>query len=291
MGRLRRILTAAAAVALALAYAPAAARPDETGRGTAAAEAPSAPRRLVIRPDRDGNWGSASLDDVSKVLYSAAETLWEHVPERRLAPIHVKPKGGPIVLYQHGPGGEYRVHLNTGSTYWCQYAFQFAHEFCHILCRYEKTEKANKWFEEAVCETASLFALRRMAEVWETRPPYPNWRDFAPHLRSYAEDRIQAAPLPEGMTLAQWYARHADYLRREACDRPKNQVVAGVLLTMFEAAPDRWQAVQYLNAGARPEPRSLPEYLADWHRHCPARHRPFVRQVAEAFGIRLATSE
>jgi hypothetical protein len=251
---------------------------------------PGAPgeRRLVIRPDADGDWDGASLADVTKVLTSAAETLWEQVPERRLAPIHVEPKGGPIVLYQRGPGGAYRVRLDTGSTYWCQYAFQFAHEFCHILCRYEETEKANKWFEESVCEAASLFALRRMAEVWKTNPPYPNWRSFAPSLRSYAADRLKKAPLPEGTTLAAWYRKHAEHLRREPCDRPKNQVVAGVLLAMFEASPDRWQAVQYLNAGARPEPRSFEAYLADWHRHCPARHRAFVRQVAEAFGIRLA---
>jgi hypothetical protein len=251
---------------------------------------PGAPgeRRLVIRPDPDADWDGASLADVTKVLTSAAETLWEQVPDRRLAPIHVEPKGGPIVLFQHGPEGAYRVRLDTGSTYWCQYAFQFAHEFCHILCRYEETEQANKWFEESVCEAASLFALRRMAEVWKTDPPYPNWRSFAPSLRSYAADRLKKAPLPEGTTLAAWYRKHAEHLRREPCDRPKNQVVAGVLLPMFEASPDRWQAVQYLNAGARPEPRSFEAYLADWHRHCPARHRAFVRQVAEAFGIRLA---
>ncbi len=316
MARLRSILMSAAAVAGALVAGPAdahearwvqrptahgvgptLARPDEAERGTAgpAAEAPSAPRRLVIRPDPAADWDGASLADVTKVLRSAAETLWQHVPERRLAPIRVRPKGGPIVLYDRGPGGAYRVRLDTGGTYWCQYAFQFAHEFGHILCRHEKhpdatmehMDQSNMWFEESVCETASLFALRRMAEVWKTHPPYPNWRDFAPSLRSYAEDRLRAAPIPKGTTLAAWYRKHADRLREEPCDRPKNRVVAGVLLPMFEAAPDRWQAVRYLNAGARPEPRSFEEYLADWRRHCPARHRPFVRQVAEAFGIRL----
>ena len=330
MGRLRTILIVAVAVALAWAACAAAGLPPRHGPGASPlgsasrpkgqsdtiapivhafasesmapaipAEAPSAPRRLVIRPDSDGDWGGASLADASKVLHSAAGTLWDEVPERRLAPIDVRPKGGPIVLYRRGPGGAYQVRLNTGGTYWCQYAFQFAHEFCHILCRsgkhadtdLEKMDGQNMWFEESVCETASLFALRRMATRWAQRPPYPNWRDFAPSLRSYAEERIRAAPLPEGMTLAAWYAKHADHLRKESCDRPKNRIVAGVLLPMFEAAPDRWQAVQYLNVGARPEPRSFREYLSDWRQHCPARHRGFVRQVAEAFGVRLPVDE
>ena len=322
MGRLRTILSVAVAVALAWAACAAAglpprhgpgasplgfasrlkgqsgttllagARPDEAGRGagTPAAEAPSAPRRLVIRPNPEADWGGASMADVSKVLRSAADTLWVQAPERRLAPIHVEPKGGPIVLFKRGPGGVYRVRLNTGGTYWAQYAFQFAHEFCHILCRYESTEKANKWFEESVCETASLFALRRMADGWKTHPPYPNWRDFAPHLASYAADRIKTARPPEGTTLAQWYRTHADHLRTHSCDRPKNEIVAGVLLPLFEAKPARWQAVQYLNAGARPEPRTFAAYLADWRRHCPPVHRPFVDKVAARFAIRLPSA-
>ncbi|MEA3368409.1 MAG: hypothetical protein U9R68_09885, partial [Planctomycetota bacterium] len=147
--------------------------------------------------------------------------------------------------------------------------------------------KANKWFEESVCETASLFALRRMAEVWKTDPPYPNWRDYAPHLREYAGNRTKDARLPADTTLADWYARHADHLRKEACDRPKNEIVAGALLPLFEEKPARWAAVQYLNAAAKPEPRSFGQYLAAWHANCPAAHRPFVRRVADLFGIRL----
>jgi len=289
MRRRTIILAGVAAAILAVGHA----RPVVAGRPAeaVAAEAPSAPRRLVIRPNPDADWGKANLADVRAVLRSAADQLWQHVPDRRLDPIHVEPRGGPIVLYKRGPGGAYRVRLDTGNLYWAQYAFQFAHEFCHILCRYKETEKANKWFEESVCETASLFALRRMAERWKTDPPYPNWRSFAPHLASYAADRLKKAPLPKGTTLAQWYRTHAEHLRTHACDRPKNEIVAGVLLPMFEAKPARWQAVQYLNAGARPEPRTFAEYLSDWRRHCPSVHRPFVEHVAERFGVELLPSK
>ena len=297
MGR-RRIILAAASAVLAgclagprigtVTYFERTAAVGAASHGSKTGDCPYFCRRLVIRPNPEADWGGADIEDVRKVLASAAQTLWAHVPDRRLAPIEVEPKGGPIVLFGRGPGGAYRVRLDTGGTYWAQYAFQFAHEFCHILCRYEPSEQANKWFEESVCETASLFALRRMAETWKTDPPYPNWRSFAPHLASYAEDRLKAARLPAGTTLAQWYAGHAGHLRANACDRSKNLVVAGALLPLFEESPARWQAVQYLNAGARPQPRPLPLYLADWHRHCPAAHRPFVRRVAALFGVGLS---
>ena len=277
------LLVASTAVGGPPKGAPAAAVAPGTGR---------AARRLDIRPNPDADWGDAVLPDVKKVLYSAAETLWVHVPDRRLAPILVEPRGGPIVLYRRGPGGAYQVRLNTTNRRWAQYAFQFAHEFCHILCRYTAKEKANKWFEESVCETASLFALRRMAEVWRRRPPYPNWRSYAPHLREYAEDRLRRARLPAGTTLAEWYRAHADYLREHPCDRDKNLVVAGALLPLFEEAPDRWAAVEHLNDAAGPEPRPFVRYLADWRDHLPAGrpdHRAFVKRIADLFGLRLPT--
>ena len=160
-------------------------------------EGPTGPRRLIIRPAPKAPW-DASLRDVEKVLYSAADELWRYFPERSLPPLLVEPKGGPIVLFRRGPEGEYYVRLNTGNTYWSQYAFQFAHEFGHVLCGYREGERCNKWFEESLCETASLFALRGMSLTWKSDPPYPNWKSYAPALRDYAKSGWTARRCPRG---------------------------------------------------------------------------------------------
>ncbi len=249
--------------------------------------APLSPATLDIRPDPKGDWG-ASIPDVEKVLRFAAFELVRHVPDRRLPPVLVEPKGGPIVLYQRGPNGEHQVKLATGGTLWAQYTFQFAHEMGHILCEYDADENPCKWFEESVCEMASLFVLRRSAETWKTGPPYPHWKDYAKHLHSYAEERIQKAALPEGKTLAGWYRENAEALRKNATDRDKNTVVAARLLPLFEAQPSRWQAVGFLNKEKLDAGYDLKRYLGAWHRHCPEAHRAFVREVAKQFEIRIA---
>jgi len=251
--------------------------------GAAPAHEPEAPR-LLICPAPVAEW-KADIHNVQHVLNSAAEQLWQHFPERRLPPIIVAPKGGPIVWYRRGLNREYYVQLNTGTTFWCQYAFQFAHEFCHILCNYTAEEKANKWFEESICEMASLYALRRMAETWKVKPPYPNWRDFSKHLRAYADERTTKSQLPDGTTLAAWYRQHEAALRKESCDRARNNIVAVVLLPLFEAEPQHWAAVEFLNAGAQEQPRSFQQYLADWHKHAPDKHKPFIVKIAAEFGI------
>lgn len=249
----------------------------------------STEHRLIIRPAPKAPW-EANLRDVEKVLYSTAGELWAFFPSRSIEPILVEPKGGPITLYRRGPNGQFQVRLATGKTYWSQYAFQFAHEFCHILCNYREGGRGNKWFEEALCEAASLFALRQMAETWKTDPPYPNWKSYAPALRKYADQRIQEARLPADTTLARWYARHAEQLRQSPHPSDESRIVASELLPLFEKHPQHWEAIGYLNSAEPSEAQSFREYLQRWHEHSPEKHKRFIRQIAERFGIVLSAS-
>ena len=240
---------------------------------------------LDIRPNKNG-WGAAPAD-VKAVLHSAARPLWKQFPDRELKPILVNPKGGPIVLFRRGENGEYFVRLDTGQQFWSQYAYQFAHEMCHILAKYDEDVHRNKWFEESLCETASLFALRAMAEQWKTKAPYPNWRGYSTSLKQYADDRIAASQLPEGQTLAGWFADHEATLYREATNRKLNNVVAVQLLPLLEEEPGRWESITWLNEAKSTQSQTFGDYLADWHKHAPQKHRAFVKSVGERFGVEV----
>ncbi|MEX2212487.1 MAG: hypothetical protein WD768_00070 [Phycisphaeraceae bacterium] len=245
---------------------------------------------LDIRPMKSDQW-KASLEDVKKVLESSAAELWKHFPDRKLDPIIVEPKGGPIVLFRRGKNGEYFVRLNTGESYWAQYAYQFAHEMCHILCTYREGEGHNKWFEESLCELASLYALRQMSETWKTNPPYSNWKGYAPALGKYADERMNKAKLAEGQTLAKWYVEQAAELRKSATQRELNQIAATALLPLFEKTPEHWEAVTWLNAGEPVEDRHFDAYLAAWHANVPQRHKAFVAALAKELGVMIQAKE
>lgn len=267
-------------VSLLLLAAPVAAGEEK------AAGLPKETPQLSIRVLGAEEW-KCEVRDVEKVLYSAAGELWRYFPERRLPPMEVSARGGPIVLFNRGPQGHIRVRLNTGERLWAQMAFQFAHEFGHILCEFDDKHAPTKWLEESLCETASLFALRRMARTWEKDPPYPNWRSFAPHLAEYAAERLKKAKLPEGKTFPQWYRENAEALRANATDRDRNTVLAGVLLPLLEAEPEAWEAVSYLNKETFPGPYTFQDHLKAWRRQCPEKHRAFVSKVAKTFEISL----
>ena len=246
-----------------------------------------AAERIPIRVD-PGVW-DAPDENVLRVLESAAEAFAAPWPDRRLPPVEVgRHDGNPIVLHQRGTNGSYRVLLNTGRTYWAQYAFQFAHELAHIHCNGHPGEpRPQGWFEEVICETASLFVLRRMSEAWEKDPPYPNWRDFAPALRTYADERILPNRLPAGVPLAAFFRERAARFVAGGGTRDEYVTVAAELLPAFEAEPPFWVAIAYLNTAASHAGQTFEECLAQWHYFAPDAFKDAIRRLAARFEVAL----
>ncbi len=242
-------------------------------------------KQLYLTVETRG-FGDAAPVDIKAVCLSTAHEFLPYFPQRQLNPISIRGSDhGPMVLFSRGPQGEYRVLLNVKGRYWAQCTYQFAHEFCHILCNYREVKNPNLWFEESLCETASLFALRKMAKTWRTKAPYPNWKSYAPALAHYAENRMGRLKLPQGMSLAQWYRRNEPELRKTGTDRNRNQIVAEALLPLFEKHPHHWQAVSYLNKGKAGHALSFREYLTDWYKRASEEHRPFIARIAGLFEI------
>jgi hypothetical protein len=233
-------------------------------------------------------WGDAPRDNAQAVFRSVGQQLLPHFPGVDIEPIFIQPDGGPITLYRRNRDKQIVVKLSTTDTHWAQYAFQFAHELGHVLCRFDDNVGQTLWLEESLCELSSIYCLRQMAREWETRPPYPNWKGYAKHLAKYAQDRIDAHPLPEGQSLAQWYGANADALAKNATDRDRNTIVAAALLPMFEKEPRHWAAVHYLNqAKPRGGKWTLEQHLQRWHDQTPAEHKGFVWALAKELGITL----
>lgn len=233
-----------------------------------------------------GAWES-DKGSVEPLLQSVAREFMPLFPDAKLPVIEVEQKGGPITLFKRGPKGEIRVKLDSAGTLWAQYSFQFAHELGHILCRYDDDTHRNKWFEESLCEMASLFALHRMAESWKTQPPFSNWKDYAPHLRKYADERTTKAQLPAGVTLAAWYAERAEAFSKNATQRDNNLVIATALLPYFEENPERWAAVWYLNVETHTPAFTFRDYLNAWRKNAPKNHHPVIDEIAKRLGVPL----
>jgi hypothetical protein len=153
------------------------------------------------------------------------------------------------------------------------------------------TPVAIKWFEESLCEMASIYALRRMAVTWKTSPPFRHWKSYAASIQEYVDDLRKAEDkLPKGKALAAWYKENAAALRRSPRMRQKNRIVANSLLGLFEANPADWPAIGYLNSG-KPASDSLQDHLSNWYLQTPAKHRKIVASIIKAFELKVPPSD
>lgn len=254
------------------------------GLGTCKADDPV---RFLV--DNDGFGDSAA--DIEAVCRSAGRQIWQHVDNADGIVIQVaKRDEGPITLFERATDGAFRVRLDTGGQAWSQYGYQFSHETCHVLCGGSDDWPGNLWFEETLCETASLYSLRRMSVEWRTKAPYGNWRDYAPSLGDYASSVIRGREdflVIARVGLPAYYGTHAAHLRDHPTDREKNGAMAVVLLAMFERDPSHWGAIRWLNPSPSRKGESFTTYLTKWRNAVPERHVPFVEQVAELYGIEL----
>ena len=254
----------------------------------ASASAQNGTRGYQIHLDNTG-WGEASLNDIKAVLHSSCDSIHRHFADlKEKEVIYVRrSKSGPITLFKRNLRGEVIIELNTGNRFWCQYSYQMAHEFCHVLCRFRNGSSRNLWFEESLCELASMFSLRAMARDWKTKAPYPNWKGYSVAIHDYVSDLEKKYAMPDGMTLVDFYKENAEALSKNPTDRPINGRVALALLSAFETNPEHWPAVAYLNSGKGKDDISFANYLRNWNEQAPPKHSIFIHSIARNFGIDL----
>ena len=213
-------------------------------------------------------WGLARPVEIHFLLANVASHLNRYLRSPFTGTVVIRPsprdESYPIVLYRANLLDPFTVQLSAQDRKWSKFSYQFAHEFCHILSGYERLRNnPNNWFHETICELASIFALRRMAETWTIHPPFPNWSDYASSLASYAENLLSSddRKLPEGATLPEWLSERESELRRDPRQRELNAVVAYSLLPLFEDYPLGWNAIVELPDYTG----NLATYLNVWH--------------------------
>lgn len=245
---------------------------------------------IDIRVGHTG-WGQVSIAEIETALYAVADELVTVLPAKLTVPILVsRTRGSPVALYDRGPNGEYLVRLHASGQGWPLYVYEFAHELCHVLSNHDvhvTDKRRNQWLEETLCETASLYALARVARAWELAPPSAVWSARAPRLRRFY-DHLRAEEnrrLPEGASFAAWMAANEPSLRADPYLRPKNDLVAMRLLPLFERDPRRWRALAYLNLDPSDPVAPLSAYLANWNEKAPVEYRGFIGELRAALAV------
>lgn len=237
----------------------------------------------------DGDWGNVNPKEIKILLDAIAADMLTHFPGRRLAPIEVFPtKNRPVVLYQKGSANQYQVFLAAKDRNWGEYIYEFSHELFHILANYEfhaPLDKAHhRWFEEMMCETASLYNLKKFSLAWKVSPPDSELASYVPALNKFTQRALNDPHrhLPENTSFAQWFRENEKSFFGNAYLRTKNEMVAMRFLPLLEQNPD-WSAVGSLNSPVYSPAMTFYDYLVAWHKNTPAANRDFVALAMKLF--------
>jgi hypothetical protein len=233
------------------------------------------------------NWGNADVVDLQKVFDSVMDTLDFYfdgvIPDDIL--VEYDKTLGPRVLFDKGPNNEYQVKLSTKDRSWAHHSYQFAHEYCHIRTNYNNTQLKTQWFEEVICELASLFALRRMSENWKENAPYLNWNNYSGALFAYAENRISddKHQLTLNEEFHTWFTSKLVVLENDPYKREANTLIAIKLLPIFEANQQLWRAMQYFNTWKVLKSDDIFCSFRNWLNQLPVELKPLAQELIDVF--------
>ncbi len=247
--------------------------------------------RLMVRVI-EGDWGGADPRDVEAVALSTGAAFLPVVDDGESIGIALEATASendtPLTLPRLNDAGEFVVRVAIRGNLWARLAFQFGHEFCHVLAD-PRTWVADRfaWIEECLCETAALFVLRDMANVWAAAPPYPHWRGYSFSLAGYASERIADAAhcLSPGLQLNDWLNERHPLLEADPFRREDNTIIAKELLPVFEADRAAWRVVRHLHGSPRSTTMSLAQFMDGWRSSCPGELRVAVASIARVLGI------
>jgi len=234
----------------------------------------------------DGDWGEVETNEIHQVLSSTLSVLQPSCPTLQKYTIVVSTTSGdPKVLYELRDGHAYHIQLTAKNRHWCQYVFQFAHELGHIMCNFNQENHANLWFEESICEVASLYALQRMGNKWDQISDGTNPKEYAQEFEKYRVRRIKESSYPVNFQLAAWWNQNRSILSQNPHLRKQNIWVALTLYDLFDQNPTiAWSACFYLNNSPTHRKTDFEQYLQNWKYACPERtQKEFVEKIISRF--------
>lgn len=252
------------------------------------------PLKTGIRPEIrvvEGDWGGARPEEIELVLNIVADQILIHFPGRKLSPITVSPTAhNPVVLFQKSADDRYQVHLAAKGQKWAEYIYEFSHELFHIVANYQNNAPpktaTHLWLEESLCESASVYTLKKLSLTWEETPPVIAWASYASTLKQFTRRLLgeQQHYLPPDLSLTRWLEENERYLITDPYLRDKNALVANLFLPLLEQNQD-WEAIAFLNGAEHVDHLAFRDYLAGWHERTPPEHQELTRRAMQIFGF------
>ena len=198
------------------------------------------------------------LDPVHDLLLKSLSSAPRHTIQ-----VYVRPQGPKVDLVRNVQ----RIGLSAQQHFYMQYAYQYAHELGHVLTQWQDSDEYRfKWFEETLCELASLYVIHSFAQ---SRPyglfSKEQWMGYLNSVESNQVDsRWRIHRIDSTTRTRTWFPRLQRAMEQNSLIRELNGAIAFELLPHFVERPELWEAVAYVNRWDTSRDRSFNDYLSSW---------------------------
>lgn len=181
------------------------------------------------------------------------------------------PKSHKIVIdpsyeYPQTFKNECRIHIACDPICYSQFAYQYCHELCHLMIR-EDVFADYRWFEESLCELASIYFLPLISKEWMNNHVDYKTSDgqlFAPLFEEYSVNVISSNFKEFDLhDLSNDNSEISVKLKKNPYYRDLNKYVAIKLLPYFKEIVNLWEFVPSIGSIQR----SIPflEFIDIWY--------------------------
>lgn len=197
----------------------------------------------------DKGWGDCRIEDLALILNGVIYKYQHIIDENRYTKdiCKIQPREDHPFCFKVMNNFQV-IELSAKNRNYCQYVYQFAHEYCHFLInRDNKGERTGAyWFEETICELASIYMLRMMEQQWKINPPYPNWQSYHLSYKEYVDEIINRPSNKIDKTLKEWISERSDLLHTPEYQREMYTTIAVNIMDVFFDNPNLWNIITYI---------------------------------------------
>lgn len=243
-------------------------------------------------------WGQAQIQDITKLLDSVILEFYANLDtgqttEKQVYVINNKNKVPPTDYPEIIKLDKFNlIYLSSYDRLWSKYSYQFAHELCHhvIDSDFYTTNDKFGWFEETLCELASIFCLDKMSQTWLTNPPYPNWKDYSTALTDCVREIIEKPENKISKSFKNWLSENLDALFKDRYKREENRIIALQLFPLFKNRPEFWTTIQYLKFIKVIDEMTFDNFIDAWTELVPENLKELLTEIKITLNDEKASS-
>lgn len=242
--------------------------------------------KIMIEIDEKYQYSRFVIEFIFKVFNEKFGNAFYSQNIKILQRLNAGPETKPIKFHPELRMDEdFIVYLSAKDGFWCQIIYQLSHELSHVAMECYPRKKELKWISECLCESASIYVLRRSIDFFQNQN-YDGYKKYTLCVEEYINDHLEKSQTLSKKEVKKYINANFEYLRNDPIEeneigRPRNNIIGKHWAEIIERNQNGWSAIS-LFSEIKYENMDEVRFFDDWYNKCRNNNeKMFVREIIE----------